>query len=80
MDEPLFNVSVVVTSKNDMPCVELRSSTNDIDIIKKIVSCAWRSQPIILIPKFYDELKSLNSLIEKGILYKDDEGQYKFTL
>jgi hypothetical protein len=79
MEQPLFRISVVVTSKNNLPCIELRSSTNDIETIKKIVSSAWRRQPLIILPTFTDEIKSLNSLIEKGILYKDENGQYLFT-
>jgi len=80
MEQPFFKISVIVTSKNNLPCLELRSATNDIETIKKIVSSAWRRQPLIVMPTFTDELRSLNSLIEKGILYKDEEGQYRFTL
>lgn len=73
-----FNVSIVVTEKNNKPCVELRKTTTDRDTIKRIISCAFHEIPIIVIPKFNNKYHALASLGEKGIIYRKKE-QYFFT-
>lgn len=74
-----FTVGIVVTFKNNKPALEIRRLTTDLDIIKTIVTCAFNNIPILVIPKFKDDLKSLSSLIEKGILYKKEDKFY-FTI
>ena len=66
-----FSVSIVVTQKNSKPAIELRALTTDPASIKGLVSCAYHDIPVIVMPKFYDLTKSLASLVEKGILYKE---------
>lgn len=73
-DIPL-EISLIVTQKNDKPCIELRKVTTDIKLIKIIVSCAFHNKPIVFVPKFTNQLHSLSSLVEKGILYQKD-GKY----
>lgn len=73
-----FEISIIVTHKNDLPCIELRRVTTNIDIIKTIISCAFHGQTIIVKPVFKDSMKSLNSLIEKGLIYRENN-QYFFT-
>lgn len=74
-----FSVSIIVTQKNSKPAIELRALTTDPQIIKGLVSCAYHDVPIIIMPKFYDLTKTLASLIDKGILYKEGE-QYYYTI
>ena len=74
----LLDISVIVTTKNNRPAIELRRLTQDLETIKKLVSCAYHNQPIILMPRFTDTTQSLASLLEKGILYKEGT-QYFFN-
>jgi len=75
-----FTISVIVTQQRNQPCVELRRVTTDTEIIKSIISCAFHDRPIIVLPTFYNKMQSINSLLEKGIIYKDKENkQLYFT-
>lgn len=76
---PVISVSVIVTQKNDFPAIELRRVTTDFQIIKIVISSAFHQRPILILPQFKDKLQSLNSLVDKGILYRDKE-QFFFTL
>lgn len=69
-----FEINLIITEHKDQPCLELRRRTIDLNIIQAIVSCAFRGQTIIVSPKFTDYSKSLGSLIEKGLIYKDEGG------
>jgi len=72
--------SVVVTKIGDVPAIELRRKITDDGTLRNIVWCALHDQPIVIIPKFNDRIKSIASLIEKGIVYYDSESeQYYFT-
>lgn len=73
--------NVVVTTKDGMPRIEIRSTTTDQDIVKEIVRAACHGRPIGFIPKFSEPLKSWNSLCEKGVIYYNKEKKdYFFTL
>jgi hypothetical protein len=78
MNTSLLDISVIITTKNNKPAIELRRLTQDLETIKKLVSCAYHNQPIILMPRFSDTTQSLSSLVEKGILYYN-EGRYYFN-
>ena len=65
-----FKVPLQVTIKQDKPYVELRAGTSNIEVIKAIISEAFHKRPIIVQPCFTDELKSMASMIEKGIVYR----------
>lgn len=73
-----FQISVVITQKTQQPCIELRRVTKDLDLIKEIISAAFHERPLIFIPKFQDKIKSIGSLIDKGIIYYDEEKQQYF--
>lgn len=75
--EPL-QIPIIITHKNNKPYLELRTGTNNVDILKSIVSAAFHERPIIVMPIFTDKLRSLSSMIEKGIIYRENE-QYYFT-
>lgn len=79
--ENLFDIPIHIITKNDLPGIELRRSTNDVDFMKKIISAAFNEVPIIILPRFTNRIQAVNSLIEKGLIYLDhDEDQYKFTI
>lgn len=73
-----FNCNVVVSCSNDKPIIELRKCIHNFDIIKQVVSCAYHRVPILILPEFKDTLKSLCSLVDKGILTIQDN-KYYFT-
>jgi len=76
-----FEVGVIVTEKNNQPCIELRRNTSNIDIIKKIVSCAYHNQPVTVLPVFYNRMRSLSALVEKGLIYRNVmDGKYYFNI
>lgn len=72
----LCSVSVVVTEKNNLPCIKLIKEITDTELIKSIISCAFHDRPVILMPKFTDKIKSIGSLVDKGILYRKDNDFY----
>lgn len=74
-----FELNLIVTDKNNKPCIELRKVTTNPDIIKLLVSCAYHGQPVTVLPVFKDSMKSLSSLMEKGIIHKAEDGQFYYT-
>lgn len=74
-----FEISVIVTTKNDRPCIELRRSVQDPEIIKTLVSCAFHNVPVIVVPRFTNTMQSLNTLVNKGVIYREGEN-YFYTL
>jgi hypothetical protein len=70
-----ISMPIIVTEKQCMPCIELRKSTTDIELIKIIISAAFHKKPILIFPKFTDELKSLRSMQSKGLIYFNNEDQ-----
>lgn len=73
-----FRLPIIINTKHDKPYIELRAGTSNPELLKAIISAAFHKQPVIVQPCFTDELKSIGSMIEKGILYRDGE-QYFFT-
>lgn len=76
----MVSVNVQVTHSKGKPAVELRRLFTDPETVKAIVSSAMHDNSIIILPIFSDKIDALSSLIKKGILYRDEHGQYKFTL
>lgn len=78
-NEIIAELPVIITFKNGMPAIQVRKHFSDPDTMKKIISAAYHGVPIIILPSFTNKLQSLNSLIEKGIIYRDGE-QYFFNI
>ena len=79
-DNPIpISVSIIITEKNNQPCIELRRVTTNAELIKTIISAAFHNRQIIIQPTFKDSMKSLSSLVQKGILYRKDQ-EYHFTI
>jgi len=75
-----IKVNLLIMDKNGMPAVELRRVTNDIEVIRMLVGAALKGQTIMILPSFSDRIKSLSSLIDKGIIYLDpNDQQYYFN-
>jgi len=76
-----LSLKIIITRKRDSPCIEIRKSISNVEDIKKIIRATMRGEPLTIFPVFPDRIRSINSLIEKGIIYYDQEdGQYYFTL
>lgn len=73
-----LEISVIINTKHNKPYVELRTGTTNEEIIKAIVSAAFHKRPIIVQPTFTNQLRSVRSMIDKGILYRKED-QYFFT-
>lgn len=78
---PPMEISLIVRIIENKPCIELRRHTTDFNLMKVLVRAAYHNQSIIVRPIFRDTLRSLNSLVEKGILnYNNENKQYEFLI
>jgi len=76
----VLDVSVITTSYNNQPAVEIRRVTNNPELIKQIISCAFHDEAILILPTFRNKIKAISTLLDKGILYLDEETQeYRYT-
>lgn len=75
--DSIYTMSVIITFRDNGPCIELRKKFTNFEAIKRIISSAWHDRPIIVMPQFRNKLKAIASLQEKGILYEDN-GKYFF--
>ena len=74
----LCSIPVYITEKNNLPCIELRKCITNSELIKSVISCAFHERAIVILPSFNDKIKSINNLIEKGILYRKNN-EFYFT-
>lgn len=72
-ETPLFEIPLIVTHKNNNPYIMLRTGTGNLDIMKIIISSAFHQRPLIIQPVFRDRMRSISSLVDKGIIYYDKE-------
>lgn len=77
--EPLSDINLIITDKNGKPCLEIRKKFIEPTIIKAILTGAFQNVPVIFQPSFKDSIKATNTLIQKGIIYKEGENYY-FTI
>lgn len=74
-------IGVIVTHMRGLPRVILRRSIAEPEIYKDIIACAFDEKPMLIIPTFNDKLKSVSSLIQKGIMYYDENKKaYEFLI
>ena len=75
-----ITLSIVVSQRNGKPVIELRKTITDFITIKKILSCAYHEVPINSMPMFSNKIKSISSMIDKGIVYRnEDDNNLYFT-
>ncbi len=74
-----LNMPIIVTQKNGQAQLELRRGVTDLETIKKLVECAFHSKTILILPSFTNKLKSISSLVDKGVLNLGKDGKYYFT-
>jgi len=75
----VFQVNLIVSHKNNKPCLEIRRVTADTHLIKEILLSAFHNKPIIIQPVFTNRIKSMTTLIDKGIIYLENN-EYFFTI
>jgi hypothetical protein len=75
-----MELPIIVTSKNDLPALEVRRATSDLILIKMLVTCAIYDKPLIVLPTFKNKILSVNALIEKGILFRNKEDNKLYFL
>lgn len=80
MTETILELPITISDINGKPCLILKKSIIEMALIKTIVSASFHNQPLIILPKFTDKMKSINSLIQKGIVYRKPNGELFFTL
>ncbi len=69
-------INIIVDTHHDKPCLQLRTRIKDLNQIKAIISCAYHETPILIVPRFIDKLRGINSLIEKGLVYREGNNYY----
>jgi len=84
-DKP-FCIPIIISESKGIPFIELRkrielNKPENIEISKLLLSCAFHTIPINIYPDFTNKFKSLSSLMNKGIIYRDNEkNQYFFNI
>jgi hypothetical protein len=75
------SVSMTVMEKHGRPCIEVRTLFSDPEIIRGLITAAYNERPVMIQPKFSDKMRSLSTLIDKGIIYRDNgDGNFYFLL
>lgn len=71
-----LDVSLIVTVQGNSPSVLLRRQTNDLELLKILVTCALNDTPIVIMPSFNNKIRAICSLKEKGIIYEKEKEYY----
>lgn len=75
-----ISVPVHILTKNSQPYIELRRAIGDFEAIKEIIAATYNGNALIIYPTFLDKLQSTASLLEKGIIRIDSDGNYQFLI
>ena len=81
----IIDVPVIITTKDiktyTYPMIEIRKTITNPEQIRHILSAAFHNQTVIFMPNFTSRIKSISTLLEKGIIYLDKkEDQYMFNI
>jgi|WetSurMetagenome_2_1015567.scaffolds.fasta_scaffold393219_2 hypothetical protein len=74
-----YKVSVTLTKLHGKQAIQLRGITTDNTLMKKVISAAYREQPLIILPRFTDKMQATARLLEYKILYKNKRGVLFFV-
>ena len=78
MNNEIIPINVSVGIYHNKPCLEFRKKIDNINTIKNIISAIYHEKPIIVLPITTNKLRFVNSLCEKGLVYRKDK-DYLFT-
>lgn len=73
-----LEVSLIISQHEGRPIIEIRKSVYNLELIKGIITCAFEGRPFMVVPKFRDKMRSIGTLTEKGILYREGDN-FLFT-
>jgi len=77
----MISVKVLVSKKQNKPVVEIRRYISNLDEVKTIISCAFHSQPMMILPEFNDRIKTLRQLQHVGLVfYNKETHQFEYTI
>ena len=68
-----YEVYLIATHKNGVPCIEVRRNISDPEIIKTILDAALNNKTIIFKPVFTRPMSALAKLQQLGIIYRDGD-------
>jgi hypothetical protein len=68
-----LEISIVVSDKRGVPCLELRRSVSNCHTIKEIALAALNNKPIVVQPRVRSQTQAMASLIKKGICYLEND-------
>lgn len=74
-----LELSIIISNKNNAPCIEVRRCINDIQLIKTILTSAFHNRPLIVQPTFRNKYTAIANLIDKGIIYREND-EFYFTI
>jgi hypothetical protein len=57
-----------------------RIDNSNAEVIKALLTCAFRERPVIVQPAFSDKLQAINSMIEKGFVWRRGYDDYPFKI
>lgn len=77
-DVPI-KTSLHITNQNGRPCLEVRRSVSDFETIKKLLHSAFNKQVVNILPTFTNEIQAISKLQERGLIHKDEKGEWKYT-
>lgn len=75
----LFEVPVIISTLNGKPVLVIKKTVSDSTIIRNILQSLIDEQPIEVKPYFKKPHLQINNCLQKGILHKDKQNNYRFT-
>lgn len=76
----LLQVNIIVQN-DEKPHIILRRKIYDNDTIRLLIECALNEKPVIIMPAFFNKIRSISSLLDNGILsYDPESGQYEYNI
>lgn len=68
-----YEIYLIASHKNRMPCIEIRRNISDPQMIKYILQAALDNKTIVFKPTFTRPMSALAKLQELGIIYREGD-------
>jgi len=75
----IIPLSLRICHKRGKPMLKILTEQTNPEIIKYVLTCAMEEKPGIFFPRFFNKHQAYNSLMEKGIIYLAEDGEYYFN-
>ena len=76
MNNEIIPICISVGVYHNKPCLEFRKKISDLTTIKNIISAIYHERGIIVLPTVSNKIRFINSLAEKGLIYRKDSNYY----